>query len=363
LQLRSFVESKGFDVELKGGLMALNVKQQIINETNESKSIENISFTCKKILNKSCEFNLTSKNPVQQNNNNNEWGIPLKVGVKFNKNIENFNEYLMSSLIGLSMSPEEVNSFKSLGKKTFTILINNNLPIETDIEKLKSIGVKNPNLIQSNQLNYQITYLGEVKFESNNFEKIEKKFNQFINKNKEGDYKLQYLTKFNYIKLEFRSQETINSVIDLIYYTRHSVLNFEINNGLWYIFPLKLMTDFYLTKNTLFPIFNSQYNSIKRSLFSGFGRYQNDDYHYDKITRENIDIGQIKYFNENPIGRLNFKGEFVNNNIGYSFKYDLKIDLNDYVKSEKSVYEFSYIDILKLSDLEKVNKYSIRALD
>ena len=43
-KLTSFCESKGISVEFKGALFSFNIKQQIINEENELKAIQDISF-------------------------------------------------------------------------------------------------------------------------------------------------------------------------------------------------------------------------------------------------------------------------------------------------------------------------------
>ena len=115
-KLSAFVESKGVEVEFKGGLLAVNVKQQILNEKNEVKTIENIMRVSEEILDKSYDFELVRGEPKQAGNNS-SWEIPLRVDVKFNKNINQFNSYLHNSLKGLSMSEDEIKRYKQLGKK------------------------------------------------------------------------------------------------------------------------------------------------------------------------------------------------------------------------------------------------------
>lgn len=373
-RLSSFVESKGFAVELKRGLLALNVKQQIINEKNESKSIDNISFTCKKILDKSCDFNLSSSDPIQ-NGSDNEWGIPLSIGVKFNKNIETFNEYLFSSLDGLSMTLDEVYSFNRLGKKTFKILIKDSQPINTDIGQLKNIDTK------YRKLHYQITYLGKVKFESNNLEKVEKKLNQFKLDDKEGTYKLQYFNEYSWSLFHFRSLSTVYAIIDLIYYTKKSLLNFEINNGLTqfnfghyissqmkdgnYKFFGPKNKNIKLTKDEINPIYNRGNNVYKNENYKG--SLFSDSYSTTLPERPCL----ISSYIPNEYNKFNYEGleQFQNVwngsyiNMNKEKEYDAKIDLDEYALSFKNIIEIYFLDILKLSDLEKVNKYSIRALD
>jgi hypothetical protein len=157
-RLTSFVESKGVVVEFKGSILAANVKQQMLNEKNEEKSITNVVSTCKEILDRSCDFVIVRGEPIQKNDDNNKWAVPISINVTFNQNIDNFNQYFLNSIKGLCMTQEEVSQYQQLGKKTYKITIQN-------------------------------------------------------------DY-------------YFRSKSTILAIIDLIYYTRHSVMNFEITNGI-----------------------------------------------------------------------------------------------------------------------------------
>lgn len=116
-KLTSFVESKGVVVEFKGSILAANVKQQMLNEENETKSIGNLVGTCKEILDLSCDFSIVRGEPKQKNNDNNNWSVPITIIVKFNKNIELFNQYLLNSIKGIAMSQYEVTQYNQLGKK------------------------------------------------------------------------------------------------------------------------------------------------------------------------------------------------------------------------------------------------------
>jgi hypothetical protein len=76
-----------------------------------------------------------------------------------------------------------------------------------------------------------------------------------------------------------------------------------------------------------------------------------------------IEIGDIARFNSWYYQSTTFQFNEIIDNNGNTRKYDLKIDLDDFIESKYSIYELSYLDILMLSDLEKIKKYSIRALD
>lgn len=81
--------------------------------------------------------------------------------------------------------------------------------------------------------------------------------------------------------------------------------------------------------------------------------------------------GLISSYIPNEYNKFNYEGleQFQNVwdgsyiNMNKEKEYDAKIDLDEYALSFKNIIEIYFLDILKLSDLEKVNKYSIRALD
>ena len=239
-KLTSFVESKGVTAEFKGSILAANVKQQMLNEQNETKSIENISIVCKQILDLSCDFSIVSGEPKQVNNNNNNWSIPIRVNVRFNKNIEQFNQYLLSSIKGLAMSTDEVIQYRQLGKKTYRLVLGKTGGVSgekyydnTDRKYWRSLAASNPNLHfiivgnigGSSTRNYQFD---RVLFES---DKIKEILN-YCERNR-SIKKIQFYDKTlpNSI-YHFRNMSTITSIIDLIYYSKHSLLNFEIANGI-----------------------------------------------------------------------------------------------------------------------------------
>ena len=123
-KLTSFCEGKGISVEFNGGLFTLNVKQQILNEENENKSIQNLLVTLKKIIENSLDFNIKADNPISNSNDNVTWYVPLTINFSINKNISLFNNYLVNTLRGLAMPWNEVENYKALGKEIYSLSIN-----------------------------------------------------------------------------------------------------------------------------------------------------------------------------------------------------------------------------------------------
>jgi hypothetical protein len=395
-KLTSFVESKGVVVEFNGSILAANVKQQMLNEQNETKSIGNIVSTCKEILDLSCDFSIVRGEPKQKNNDNNYWSVPITINVKFNKNIEQFNQYLLNSIKGVAMSQDEVSQYNQLGKKTYKIVLGGPSIGGTtkDIEFVKSLAASNTNL------SYKIVLsnIGEVFFESNYIRLIEEKFKNLNNSGYyRGEYEIVYYDKNINPIYHFRSLSAVVSIIDLIIYTKQAVLNFQITNSLDFVTPEKLITDinskrryvFKIVSENLTPIFNSRcnYNNFNNTFNGPNGIFH--EYRYGNIDGG----GCIKKLSEvnkyEPF--LNYSDNFYYNggrnksfNQEYNTKYgflikaesDLPADiigknkeskngymavisLFDFKADGNNVITFYYEDLLNLAEAEKVQEYKI----
>jgi hypothetical protein len=342
-KLTSFCESKGVVVEFKGSILAMNIKQQILNESNEIKSIANISSTCKEILDHACDFVIVRGEPKQKNNDNNYWAVPITINVNFNKNIEQFNQYLLKSIKGLSMTSEEVLTYNQLGKNTYKIALGG-----TNIGGITPI-------------------------------------------------------------YHFRTMQTVTVIIDLIYYTKHSVLNFEITNGVNTNNPKKLIADinskrwdgykyvydkgygFKIINDGLTPIFNSRCEYWNFSLTSNgpnglFGTYKGNGNtgcgigpsevrEYEPIVRYSNNFyyngGRSKSFDQVYNAKYGFldradqdlPAEIIGKNYDESNKgFQAVISLFDFKYNGPNIITYYYEDILSLSDIEKVQEYKINPI-
>lgn len=405
-KLTSFVESKGVVVEFNGSILAANVKQQILNEQNETKSIGNIVSTCKDILDLSCDFSIVRGEPKQKNNDNNYWSVPITINVKFNKNIEQFNQYLLNSIKGMSMSQDEVSQYYQLGKKTYKIVLGGPSigGITKDLEFVKSLAARNTNL------SYKIVLsnIDEVFFESNYIRLIEEKFKN-LNKNGyyRGDYEIAYYDKTINPIYHFRSLSAVVSIIDLISYTKQAVLNFQITNGLDFVTPEKLITDinskrwdgykyvydkgygFKIVSENLTPIFNSRCNGNNfKNTRNGpngiFHTYRDGDIHGGGCFKELSEVNKYEpfinysdnfYYNG---GRNKSFNQEYNTKYGFLIKADSElpaeikgqnresengymavISLFDFKADGDNVITFYYEDFLTLAEVEKVQEYKI----
>ena len=125
-KLTSFVEAKGIAIEIKGGMFALNIKQQSLNELGEVKAVSEMVGLLHEPMQISFDYVIKSSDPKSLDAENKNWEIPLMVTATTNKNIDFCANYCIKTLSALSLSSEEVTSYKSLNKAVFSITINYN---------------------------------------------------------------------------------------------------------------------------------------------------------------------------------------------------------------------------------------------
>jgi hypothetical protein len=125
-KLTSFVEAKGVAIEIKGGMFALNIKQQLLNEQGEIKAVSEMVGLLHEPMQISFDYEIKSSDPKSLDAESKNWEIPLVVTATTNKNIDFCANYCVKTLSALSLSSEEVTNYKSLNKAVFTVNINYN---------------------------------------------------------------------------------------------------------------------------------------------------------------------------------------------------------------------------------------------
>jgi hypothetical protein len=377
-KLTSFVESKGVTAEFKGSLLAINVKQQMLNEQNETISINNIANVCKEILDKSCDFEIVRGQPKQFGDDNNQWAIPITVNVIFNKNVELFKEYFYSSIRGLSMSPNEVIQYEELGKEIYKIGLSKDgkrlgyWKTINNIDTIKQMASSNANL------SYRIIKQRKSKdgseyaelLNTSDYESIRRELenenvifksydadslqNEFDNLKKEKDVlrgkfllKVQSFDKTKQI-YHFRSHKSVLSIITIINYTRNPMLNFEIYNGINIFNPAKF-----------FEVGSNLNRKEVRSVdFKVINRFS-----FTAILLTDSDRSRpSELFFRQSGGRAGYTSpySFYLPELETDADYlDAAISLTHYEHSGKSVVSFSFNDIISLDDLGKIEEYII----
>lgn len=122
-KLSSFVEAKGIAIEIKGGMFALNIKQQLLNEQGEIKAVSEMVGLLHEPMQISFDYVIKSSEPKSLDAESKNWEIPLAVTATTNKNIDFCANYCIKTLAALSLSTEEVTSYKSLNKAVYPVKI------------------------------------------------------------------------------------------------------------------------------------------------------------------------------------------------------------------------------------------------
>ena len=125
-KLTSFVEAKGIAIEIKGGIFALNIKQQLLNEQGEIKAVSEMVGLLHEPMQISFDYVIKSSDPKSLDAESKNWEIPLMVRATANKNMDFCANYCIKTLAALTLSSEEVTSYKSLNKSIFPVNINYN---------------------------------------------------------------------------------------------------------------------------------------------------------------------------------------------------------------------------------------------
>jgi hypothetical protein len=104
-KLTSFVEAKGIAIEIKGGMFALNIKQQLLNEQGEIKAVSEMVGLLHEPMQISFDYVIKSSEPKSLDAESKNWEIPLVVTATTNKNIDFCANYCIKTLTALSLSP------------------------------------------------------------------------------------------------------------------------------------------------------------------------------------------------------------------------------------------------------------------
>jgi hypothetical protein len=123
-KLTSFVQAKGIAIEIKGGMFALNIKQQLLNEQGEIKAVCDMVGLLHEPMQIAFDYTIKSSDPKSLDADSKNWEIPLVVTATCNKNMDFCANYCIKTLAALSLSSAEVTSYKSLNKVVFPVVIN-----------------------------------------------------------------------------------------------------------------------------------------------------------------------------------------------------------------------------------------------
>ncbi|MHA8081550.1 hypothetical protein VR610_10360 [Aquirufa regiilacus] len=107
-KLTSFVQAKGIAIEIKGGLFATNIKQQILNEQGEYNSLLNVLGIMHNIMQDSFDFTVKSSEPTAVSQSSQNWEVDLTVKSKPNQNFFTAMEFFTKTLLSISVTNNEL---------------------------------------------------------------------------------------------------------------------------------------------------------------------------------------------------------------------------------------------------------------
>lgn len=118
--LSTFVENRGGKSYFKGGLLGVQIRQQVLNESNELTAISDLVTRLNSIVSTSFDYSIEVGDPTLRQSNG-LWAIPLKVKIQENENLKTYKELLFATLKGLSMPVEEADQYHKLNKSVFPV--------------------------------------------------------------------------------------------------------------------------------------------------------------------------------------------------------------------------------------------------
>jgi hypothetical protein len=120
-KLTSFAQSKGYAVEVQGGLFAMNMKQKQLNESAEIVVMRNALTTAQELMLRGFDYSVKTKEPVVNDALKGDWKINTEIWSVTNQNYQKAEEIIKSTLKNIALTPQELNEYKSLGKKTYAV--------------------------------------------------------------------------------------------------------------------------------------------------------------------------------------------------------------------------------------------------
>jgi hypothetical protein len=119
-KLTSFVQAKGVEVEIKGGLFAINIKQQLLNEQAEVNVIADMFSVLHEVLQTAFDYRIETLDPVSVDNESQNWKIPIKISVLTNVNMDFCANYCINVLKKVALAADEIESYSKLHKEVYT---------------------------------------------------------------------------------------------------------------------------------------------------------------------------------------------------------------------------------------------------
>jgi len=358
-KLTSFIESKGIEVEFKGAVFAMNIKQQKLNEESELKAIKEMAAILKNIADRSFDFEVAaSGEPTANKNNTDKWNIPLMIKIKLNNNFENYKSYFQKTLSAITMTEAEANNYINLKKPIYSVMLRNQTKIVDTLLVKSKDKVKHTDVLK-NYLSDSLDYLqiaGRDQSSKMQYEYInERRLNEYTSSISQipGYRNITVEKAWKMYSYRFNNLDTIRlkvisgAPLYNFYYLRNMKSSIEIQKLIFYF--VHAMQNFILDDGTK----KSDFSSILNAAESGLGDYWGDVF-YVTITEEdnlwcsliynskynfNLDPGsytRIKPYNEDGFNKSDYQSLNQSRITNFLPKFNLKKSSGDEERFIKS---------------------------
>lgn len=118
-KLTSFVESKGVNIEFKGGLFASNIQNQELSAKNETICLNNLKQSLNIFSTSAFDYEINVSDPFLNKTATSLYEVPIKVSCRANNNLKNWVLLFQKTITELAMMREEINNYTQLHKSTF----------------------------------------------------------------------------------------------------------------------------------------------------------------------------------------------------------------------------------------------------
>lgn len=126
--LVQYVNSKGHSVELSGGVFAMNILQEQLNEQAELKVITNTLEVIKNILKTSFDWHISANDPQlvgKVGGDNENYHVDLDIRVMANDNLTKAIDLLKETIKDITMSEEEIDKYHQQARPFYRIYLEN----------------------------------------------------------------------------------------------------------------------------------------------------------------------------------------------------------------------------------------------
>ncbi|MEC4051122.1 hypothetical protein OX284_016930 [Flavobacterium sp. SUN046] len=308
-KLSNFVEAKGITIEIKGGMFALNIKQQILNEQGEMRAVSEMVGLLHEPMQISFDYVIKSSEPKSLDAESKNWEIPLVVTATTNKNIDFCANFCIKTLEALSLSPEEVLSYQSLNKAVFSVLIKYNGETKTIYLRNQS-SIKALKTLTSNWVAYTRLFTVQSGMDES-YGNDERRIHVFSSSQDDKDYNPHYVNKSETINFLTTGQQAAT----FSWQDKRTLSEIENMTG-YTVKPRGVVSQF---KHGGFVVYEENGHGLIMSLFD----FENELYEEARVHSDNFILNGYydwrlptlnelitihKKMYENKIGGLNLNG-------------------------------------------------------